>query len=231
MLSERPLVARESDQASSPSSRRVRTAEFAPKRSVLLVDDEKEALDSLRRVLGEHSYRIFTATSATTALDVLSRETIDLVISDESMPGMKGTELLAKIATEYPETTRIMLTGYANVAVAKSAINQGGVFRLLEKPCDATRLRSAVEAALERNGASSSSSSGKSTPRSRRELDVLSDREREVVGLLLRGPRIAQVAKRLCISEHTVRNHLKAVFRKLNIHSQSELVERYGDCL
>lgn len=195
---------------------------------MLVVDDDSNARDGLSRMLGDRRYRVILAPDAGTALDLMSRENIDVVVSDESMPGMRGTELLARIAGEHPNTVRILLTGHASVAVAKSAINQGGVFRLLEKPCGTESLRRAIDAALEQKPSSPAS---EPAPESHRELDVLSPREREVVDLLLKGPRIAHVAKRLYISEHTVRNHLKAVFRKLNIHSQTELVERYGNSL
>ncbi len=195
---------------------------------MLVVDDDPNARDGLSRMLGDRPYRVVVATDATTALDLMSRDAIDVVLSDEKMPGMKGTELLARVASEHPETVRILLTGHASLDIAKSAINQGGVFRLLEKPCSTESLRRAIDAALEQK---LNNPTSEPAPESHRELDVLSRREREVVDLLLKGPRIAHVAKRLYISEHTVRNHLKAVFRKLNIHSQTELVERYGNSL
>lgn len=170
-------------------------------------------------------YRVVAAEDAATALELMSQEAFDVVISDEQMPGMKGTEFLTIVAREYPGTPRILLTGHASVEVAKSAINDGAIFRFLEKPCDTENLRRAVSDALEQRA---NALAGSPSAESLAELDVLSAREREIADLLLRGPRITQVAKRLGISEYTVRNHLKSVFRKLNVHSQAELMERFG---
>ena len=123
------------------------TQQIEPK--VLLVDDDTEILDLLRQHLCEH-YRVSTATCAQEALATLAREgTFAVVISDMHMPGMNGAELLARIRQSAPNTTRLLLTGYSTIQDLEVAVNRGGIFRFLTKPCTRDRLHTAVEAAVE----------------------------------------------------------------------------------
>jgi two-component system, probable response regulator PhcQ len=86
--------------------------------TVLLVDDEPNVLAGLQRALRKESYLIFSATSAEMALVVLQARTVDVVISDQDMPGMRGADFLAKVRQEFPDTVRFMLTGKATLEVA-----------------------------------------------------------------------------------------------------------------
>jgi CheY-like chemotaxis protein len=119
---------------------------FCPR--VLFVDDEPEILAGIRRALSADAYDISTALSADCALARLWQETYDVVVADERMPGMLGSELLAIIAREFPLMGRILLTGHATVHSAARAVNKGGIIRLLLKPCAPAALREAIEAAL-----------------------------------------------------------------------------------
>ena len=85
------------------------------RRTVLLVDDEKNVRSALRRALRHESCEILEAESAAEALRLLESRPVAVVVSDESMPGMSGTELLARVRAEYPETFRIILTGHASL--------------------------------------------------------------------------------------------------------------------
>ena len=76
--------------------------------AVLLVDDERQVIEALKRALHKESFEIHAAFSAQEALDILSHEKIDVVVSDEIMPGMLGSDLLGIVCAEYPETIRIM---------------------------------------------------------------------------------------------------------------------------
>ena len=78
---------------------------------VLLVDDEILVTEALRRALHKEAYTVHCACSATEALKILSHEKIDVVVSDEMMPGMLGSDFLGIVCSEYPETIRIILTG------------------------------------------------------------------------------------------------------------------------
>lgn len=105
-----------------------------PPARILIVDDEPAVLRVLTQGLQAETYEITSTTSPETALELLARDEFDLVISDERMPGMSGHEFLALVAQRYPETVRILLTGYPNLDCALHVINEGHVFRLLTKP-------------------------------------------------------------------------------------------------
>lgn len=118
-------------------------------RTVLLVDDERDNLEVVSALL-EDEHDILTATDGEAALRVLAAgRGVDLVIADQRMPGMTGVELLTRIATEYPDTVRMVLTAYDDVDPMMDAINRGSVFRFLLKPCPPAELRLAVREGLE----------------------------------------------------------------------------------
>ena len=116
--------------------------------NILIVDDQPMVLDILKQILDTGPYTIFKAQSGPEALEMLKHQSIDVVISDECMPGMAGTELLAMVREQYPDTVRIILTGYASVENTIRAINEAEIYRFLTKPCSVTELRSIIEEAL-----------------------------------------------------------------------------------
>ncbi len=117
--------------------------------SIILIDDDMNLLRGLRRALRDQPYELFVANSAEAAMNMFFRKPFDLVVVDQQMDQMHGTELLSWIADHFPETVRIMLTGHADVSVMKQAINQGGVFRFLTKPCHTLELAVAIREGLE----------------------------------------------------------------------------------
>ena len=104
--------------------------------TLLIVDDEPGILSSLRRLLRPAGYKIHTAESGQAGLLVLEQEKVDLVISDMRMPEMDGAKFLEQVRARWPGTTRILLTGYADVNSTIEAINRGEIFRYLAKPWD-----------------------------------------------------------------------------------------------
>jgi two-component system probable response regulator PhcQ len=116
---------------------------------ILLVDDEPHVTESLKRTLHKEPYEILSAQSANEALQILAREPVDVVISDERMPGMSGAKFLAFVYRDYPETIRIMLTGHANLDLAMRAINEGQIYRFLLKPCNEQEIRFTLRQALQ----------------------------------------------------------------------------------
>jgi YesN/AraC family two-component response regulator len=118
--------------------------------SVLLVDDEPEILEGLRRTLRHEPYRLVTALSADEALRVIATDSIDVIISDIDMPGTNGLELIARIRRDHPTIVRLLLTGDASLESALHAINQGEVHRFLVKPWSADELRDVLRSAVER---------------------------------------------------------------------------------
>lgn len=117
--------------------------------TVLLVDDEPHVTQALKRAFHKEPYVILSAASADEALAILAREPVDVVISDELMPGMLGSEFLAMVYRTYPDTMRIMLTGHANLEAALWAINEGHVYRFLTKPCNELELRVTLRQAIQ----------------------------------------------------------------------------------
>ncbi|MBU1172651.1 MAG: Flp pilus assembly complex ATPase component TadA [Proteobacteria bacterium] len=116
---------------------------------LLFVDDEEHVLSAMKRLFRRENYRIYLATGADQALSILSKEIIQLIISDHRMPGMTGSELLTKVKEVYPETIRIMLTGYADVQSIMGAVNEGAVYKFITKPWNDDDLRLTVSLALE----------------------------------------------------------------------------------
>jgi two-component system, probable response regulator PhcQ len=116
---------------------------------VLLVDDDENILRGLTRSLRNQPYELFTANSGQEALLILKTHNVDVIVSDEMMPGMLGGELLAWVAQNLPETIRIIMTGKANTAIAVNAINQGQVYYFFTKPCDEVQLAVTIRKAIE----------------------------------------------------------------------------------
>ncbi len=122
--------------------------------TVLLVDDDKNLLQGLMRALRSQPYTLLTANSAEEAAFLLKSNTIDVVVSDECMPGMRGTDYLKWVAKNFPETVRILLTGKPSPDTAVRAVNQGQVYRFLTKPCRDWDLAMAIHDALDLREAS-----------------------------------------------------------------------------
>jgi two-component system probable response regulator PhcQ len=218
---------------------------------VLLVDDDGAAL-CLANALEGAPYEMFTAWDAEHALEVIERHDIHVVVSDEWMPGMRGVDLLAKIAVEYPYIVRILLTGDPQLDAAVRAINQGEIFRFLTKPCSSVTLDAVIREALIRQsrgklqedlmrvagqgiealqrieGLSAAATSGDRLLAASPEIDLapLTKREREVLEILLAEGSAGATGHALGVTLETVRKHLKAIFRKLGVQSQVELVKR-----
>lgn len=118
--------------------------------SILFVDDEENILNALRRLFRPSGYRIAVANGGQAALALLEQQSFDLVVSDMRMPQMNGAELLEQVHRRWPDTVRILLTGYADISSTVDAINKGNIYRYISKPWDDNELMAAVKQALER---------------------------------------------------------------------------------
>jgi len=136
-------------EASTPAPGPAGDEEASRKPTVLVVDDEPGILSALRRLLATAPYRVLVAPSGAAALELLASDEVDLVISDMRMPGMSGAELLSQARALYPETMRILLTGYSEIESVVRAINEGGIYRYLSKPWDEHDLLLTIRQALE----------------------------------------------------------------------------------
>jgi|HubBroStandDraft_6_1064221.scaffolds.fasta_scaffold27199_3 two-component system probable response regulator PhcQ len=117
--------------------------------SILLVDDEAHVTAALSRHFPKQTYEVITVTSAAAAHELLAKQPVDVIISDERMPGESGTEFLTKVRHRYPSTIRMVLSGQASLEAAVRAINEGEVYRFFLKPCNPTDLIFTIQRALE----------------------------------------------------------------------------------
>jgi two-component system, probable response regulator PhcQ len=108
--------------------------------TVLFVDDEQNVLQGMQNALRRSEYVVRTAIGPQQALDLLRHEQVDVVISDQLMPGMSGLEFLGLVHDRQPDAIRIMMTGHIDAETAIRAINEGEIYRFLTKPCDRTEL-------------------------------------------------------------------------------------------
>lgn len=118
--------------------------------TVLFVDDEKMILESVDGLFIDHDIRILTAASADEALNIFEKEEVAVIVSDYSMPGMKGIELLTKVKERSPDTLKILMTAHADLGIAVDAINEGEVFRFIMKPWNVQHMISTVHEAVKR---------------------------------------------------------------------------------
>ncbi|MBI4694465.1 MAG: response regulator [Gammaproteobacteria bacterium] len=119
-------------------------------RILLIVDDEENVLRALVRVLRRDGYRILTADGGAKGLEMLAATSgVGVIISDQRMPGMSGTEFLRNVRDHYPDTVRMMLSGYTELQVVTEAINEGAIYKFLTKPWDDEMLRANVREAFE----------------------------------------------------------------------------------
>ncbi|MCK5541178.1 MAG: response regulator [Desulfobacterales bacterium] len=102
--------------------------------TILLVDNEKSILNSLKRLLRKEEYKVITASSGKEGLEILRDNNVQVIISDQRMPGMSGTEFFSKVIEEFPDIIRIILSGYTDVDVVIDTINKGSIYKFFHKP-------------------------------------------------------------------------------------------------
>ncbi len=117
-------------------------------RTLLLVDDEENIVAALRRLLRAEGWRVLSATSAEQALQLMARHEVDVILSDQRMPSMTGVELLRRARQLYPETIRLVLSGYTGLQSITDAINEGAIYKFLAKPWDDEQLRTHLREAF-----------------------------------------------------------------------------------
>jgi len=118
------------------------------KYKILLVDDEENNLMLLYRTL-RHNYDIVKTTSPLDAIELMKTQRFHLILSDHKMPDMDGVELLKHVYQNYPETVRILVTAYSDIAILIGSINEAKIYRYIKKPFNPAELELVVEAGLE----------------------------------------------------------------------------------
>lgn len=121
---------------------------MANKPTLLFVDDEERILKSLK-VMFKSRYRVLTTTDGNEAIALVKSEQVHVVVSDQRMPIMTGTEVLRGIKEASPNTMRLLLTGYSDLAAIVGSVNEGEIFRYINKPWDNDEIKSTVARATE----------------------------------------------------------------------------------
>jgi signal transduction histidine kinase len=120
-----------------------------PRRHTLLVvDDEVDVLESLRHLF-HRSYRVLTASSGDQALELIKKNDVHLILSDQRMPGMSGDVFLSQARRLRPDAIRMLFTGYADIQAVINAVNEGNIFRYILKPWDAIELEGVIRQGAE----------------------------------------------------------------------------------
>ena len=119
------------------------------KHTLLCVDDEQYILNALKRLLRKEGYHLLTADSGEQGLEVLAENEVHLIISDQRMGGMSGTEFMALVKEKYPDVLRIILTGYTDVDSITESINKGHIYKFFLKPWNDQNLKLEIQQALQ----------------------------------------------------------------------------------
>lgn len=120
--------------------------------TLLLLDDESGILNALTRLLHREGYRILSTTRPDTAFDMLATNDVQVIISDQRMPDMGGAEFLGRVKVLYPNSIRMILSGFADLNSVTDAINRGAIWRFLTKPWDDDELRKLIREAFREHG-------------------------------------------------------------------------------
>ena len=187
---------------------------------VLVVDDHAVVRTGLSQVLEQEAgiELVATASSGEDALAEARRAQVDVALMDLSMPGMDGIEATRRLLAEQPSTAVVVLTSFADRGRIVAALDAGAVGYLL-KDAQPAEIVAGVRAAA-RGEAPLAPRAATVLLRElaeRKPADELSEREREVLGLLAGGGSNKEIARRLGISERTVKGHLTAIFRRIGV--------------
>ncbi len=132
-------------------SRRLPAApeQVAGQRTLLLLDDEPNILRALQRLLRPDGYKILATTDPREAFDLLAQHQVQVIVSDQRMPEMSGTEFLSRVKELYPDTIRIVLSGYSEIETITQAVNRGAIYKFFTKPWDDAQLRENLREAFQ----------------------------------------------------------------------------------
>ena len=120
-----------------------------PAQTLLIVDEDVNVLSSLHRLFRPDGYQILTASTPAEGFEMLALHRVHVIVCDQRMPGLSGTEFLSKVKELYPETIRIILSGYTGLEAVLDSINRGAIYRFYTKPWDDTELRDNIRLAFQ----------------------------------------------------------------------------------
>jgi len=119
-----------------------------PQPTLLVVDDEERILSALRRTLRREGYEVVTSESVHEALEILAARPVDLILSDQKMPGMSGLQFLEEAAKRCPGAARLLITGWTE-EIPPERLEELGIRELITKPWDDARLKEALRRACD----------------------------------------------------------------------------------
>ncbi len=192
---------------------------------VHLVDDDDAVRDALARLLASVDLRVQGWADAQQFLRGFDRDAIGAVVLDVRMPGMGGLALLDALRSAGADQPVILLTGHGTVEMCRRAFKSGAA-EFLEKPVDDEALLEAVQTAVRTHSRSRERDSADRAARER--FARLSEREREVLALVIEGLTAKQIARKLALSPRTVETHRAHLSEKLEVESLAQLVRRYA---
>ncbi len=114
---------------------------------ILYVDDEEHNLFSFKATF-RVKYQVYTAISGDEAMEILKKEPVNIIVTDQRMPSMTGVEFLEEVLKVYPDPMRILLTGYADMGAVVDAVNRGKIFHYLAKPWNEEELDKTIQDAF-----------------------------------------------------------------------------------
>lgn len=198
------------------------------RQAVVVVDDDPSVLAALRRLMTSNGHRVRTFSSGRELLDDPTWSEAGCFVLDLSMPDQTGLELQAELARRGNQVPIVFLSGVGTVPASVRAMQEGAI-DFLEKPASEDQLVGAVEKALARSAAERKKH--ERVLRLEERLELLTSREREVFELVVSGCMNKQIARKLGVTEGTIKVHRRRVMEKLGAQSLAHLVriaERLG---
>ena len=190
-----------------------------------LIDDDAAVRDSLALLISTVGLRVQTWAAPSAFMSEFDRASVGAIVLDVRMPGISGLTVLETLVEEGVDQPIIMLTGHGTVEMCRRAFKSGAA-EFLEKPVDDERLLEALQNAVRQHVRSRERNTADRAARER--FASLSEREREVLGLIVAGLTNKEIGRALTLSPRTVETHRAHVFAKLDVESLATLIRRYA---
>jgi FixJ family two-component response regulator len=190
-----------------------------------LIDDDQAVREGLALLIATVGLRVLPWSDPQAFLDGFDREAIGAIVLDVRMPGLSGLSVLDTLVARGVDQPVIMLTGHGTVEMCRRAFKAGAA-EFLEKPVDDERLIEALQQAVRQHVKSRQRQQADRAARER--YAQLSEREREVLGLIVEGLTNKEIGRALALSPRTVETHRANLFAKLGAESLAQLIRRYA---
>lgn len=190
-------------------------------KTLMIVDDDRGFAHSLASMLCASGYRTCVSHDPAGAMVQARRQSVDCALIDYNLGATLGTALMSRLGEEGHCFPKIMLTGFGDVRTATQVMKLGAA-DFVEKPYESAELLGAIETAI--STARCMSRSGEAISQARRMLNMLTDRESEIVDAIVAGCSSKQIADALSVSQRTVEAHRANVLQKLSISNTASLV-------